>query len=213
MGNKKDIDKLEEQGLWEASSFLKKFVQILIRKNEPLDIECLKRAHSRIFTIAKQIDIAGKYRQHNCPELKRIDGSILKITDWHNIPNAMSQLGIELREQTRSLKLPKTGEDYEYLISIAARLSHRLAQIHPFENGNGRTSRLLLNAIFWRAGLQAIAIKKSKHRYLRAMCQADDGYFFPLENMIKEGLIDVRMENYKKRLAFSRSKHRRKGNK
>lgn len=185
--NKKDLDILEERGYWKASSSLHKKIKRLIRKRLPVEIGYIKEAHRIIFNEANQSSIAGKYRQDN-PELKRIDGSILKISHWHDIPNKMAELDFELKQNTKNLAIPQTPEEYRKIIRLSAELSHKLARIHPFENGNGRASRLLLGAILLRAGLPDIAIKKPKQKYLRAMRQADDGNYELLEEIIIDGL-------------------------
>lgn len=118
------------------------------------------------------------------------------MTDWPLISNAMAELDSELREKTKNLVHPKTEQGYSELIMLATRLSHKLVCIHPFRNGNGRASRLLLNAILLRAGLSEIAIKKSKPTYLRAMRQADDGDFSLLENLVVNGLVETKKINY-----------------
>lgn len=193
--HKKDIEILEERGLWKASSYLHRIVRRLIRKNAPLEMRYIKEAHRIALTY--QPEIAGKYRRHNGPELKRIDGTILEMTDWRQIPNAMAELDIELRERTKNLTQPKDEKEYRLVIREATELSHRLASIHPFENGNGRASRLLLNAVLLLAGLPEIAIKKTKVKYLRAMRQADDGDFTMLEDMISNALFEAKEKVYK----------------
>lgn len=187
--SKKELEILEQSGLWKAASFVNKRVKKLGRKNLPLEIGLIKQAHRIIFETTKQPEIAGKYRRENGPELKRIDGSALKMTDWRQIPNEMAILDSELRSIAPHLLNPKNPDDLYQIISIAAKLSHRLASIHPFSNGNGRASRLLLNAILQRADLPEIPIKESKNRYLWAMRHADDGNFSSLEEIIVKCLI------------------------
>lgn len=194
--NKRDIDILEERGLWKASSFLHKIVKRVIRKNAPLRVRYIVEDHRIIFTTANQTGMAGKYRKDN-PELKRMDGSLLKLKHWRDVPNAMSELDFELRDATKNTKQLKTPEEYYKVINSAVILSHHLACIHPFENGNGRSSRLLLNAILLRAGLPEIAIKKKKSQYLRAMLQADKSDFSMLENMVMRGVLDNKERQYK----------------
>lgn len=205
--NKNDIEILENRGLWKASAALHKLVKRLARKKLSLELGYLKNAHKTIFTTAKQQGMAGKYRQDN-PELKKINGSLLQLTHWAKIPNAMANLDFDLRLETKKLTYPKTEKDYEKIISLAAKLSHRFVCIHPFENGNGRISRLLINAILLRAGLPVIAIKKSKFKYCRALCQADTGDFFLLEDLIVDGLIEAKEKTYR---TLEEKKH--KGNK
>jgi Fic family protein len=202
VSNKVEQDILEQNGLWKAASFLHKLILRLKRKKLPLEINYIKQSHSIIFSTAKQPEIAGTYRKNNGPELKRIDGSELKITDWKYVPNEMANLDCDLRVQTVNIKRPKTEGDLRKIISIAGRFSHRLASIHPFYNGNGRASRLLLNAILQMADLPEIAIKKTKIQYLWAMRHADDGNFETLEHIIKESLRNV----YRSRVAEMRKR-------
>ena len=210
--SKKDLDILEERGYWKASSLLHKKIKRLIRKKLPLEISYIREAHRIIFNEANQNTVAGKYRQDN-PELKRIDGTLLNISHWHNIHHKMAELDFELKQNTKDLLMPQTLQEYSEIISLSARLSHKLACIHPFENGNGRASRLLLGAILLRAGLSDIAIKKSKPRYLRAMRQADGGDYGLLEEIIADGLIDNNEKKYKlqlrKQAELSKIKHKK----
>lgn len=201
--SKREKDILEQSGLWKAASFLGKIVHKLKRKKLPLEIGQIKQAHRIIFETAKQPWIAGKYRTENGPELKRIDGTILKMTDWHYIPDEMAKLNDELKSYTTNLSRPKTRKAYREVIYTATKLSHRLACIHPFNNGNGRASRLLLNSILNRADLPEIAIKEDKDRYLRAMCSADDGNFELLEEIIKKSLLNT-FRNMHKEMIKSR---------
>lgn len=66
---------------------------------------------------------------------------------------------------------------------LAARFHHRLVQIHPFPNGNGRHGRiaadhLLLSmgnpAFMWGRNLD-VATDELRRRYRRALQRADDG--------------------------------------
>lgn len=209
--SKKDIDILEMRGYWQASSYLHRIIKRLMRKGAPLELKYIKNAHYIIFTTANQEDMAGKYRKNN-PEVKKINGNLLAISHWQNIPNAMSELDVELRERTKNLREPKTARDLKEIIFVAAWISHRLACIHPFENGNGRASRLLLEMIFVRFGLPPLAIKDPKPRYLRAMCQADYGDFSLLESLIIRGLMDAekirikQSEPLKRRRVFNKKR-------
>lgn len=217
--SKRDIEILEQRGLWKASSYLHRLVKRLISKNQPLRIYYFNEAHKKIFGTIGQFNMAGKYRKHNGPELKRIDGTILKMTDWRNIPSEMAELDFELKEYIKNPRLPKNEKDYKFAIFTAAKLSHRLTCIHPFENGNGRISRLLLSAILLRFGLSDIAIKEPREKYLRAMRQADDGDYSSFEDIILKGLIENKKRNLKitrlkqaqifKRRRHSKSKKKR----
>lgn len=207
--SKREVDVLEEKGLWKAHSYLANIIRRLVRKKLPLEIRYINEAHKIIFETANQRAMAGKYRRDN-PELKRLDGSLLKIAHWKDIPHRMAELDFELRDQTKKLKAPQTELDYKKIIMLAATMSHRLACIHPYENGNGRASRLLINAMLLRANLPEIAFKKPKQAYLRAMRQADDSDFLLLAKMISDGLLEkkqkAREEAQKKSFRHSHKK-------
>ncbi|HEV2690029.1 MAG TPA: Fic family protein, partial [Bryobacteraceae bacterium] len=59
----------------------------------------------------------------------------------------------------------------------AAFMAHRrLVDIHPFNDGNGRTARLLMNLILIRAGYPPIAVRpEDRPEYVRALQQPQAG--------------------------------------
>jgi Fic family protein len=70
----------------------------------------------------------------------------------------------------------------------AAWLHHRFAQIHPFEDGNGRVARALTAAVFLRAGYLVLVIRDEEHRdpYLDALEAADSGNLKPLVDLFAD---------------------------
>lgn len=52
-----------------------------------------------------------------------------------------------------------------HALQYAAVAHYKLVHIHPFADGNGRTSRLLMNAILMQAGFPPVIIfKQDRHR-------------------------------------------------
>ena len=59
-------------------------------------------------------------------------------------------------------------------VELAALFHYRYIRIHPFEDGNGRIARLLMNYILLRFGYPMIVIRsKNKKKYLEALGKAD----------------------------------------
>ena len=59
-------------------------------------------------------------------------------------------------------------------VELAALFHYRYIRIHPFEDGNGRIARLLVNYILSRHGLPMIVVRsRKKQEYLEALHQAD----------------------------------------
>ena len=72
-------------------------------------------------------------------------------------------------------------------IVLATLAHHQLAAIHPFKDGNGRVSRLLMNLILLQHGYPISNIKQEdRPTYYEALAFADVGIFDPLIRLVKE---------------------------
>ena len=79
-------------------------------------------------------------------------------------------------------------------LELSARIQHRLVQIHPFPNGNGRHSRMftditrvyLLNKkpLRW-ANVSLENISKERHAYIASLRKADGGDFSAMINYLE----------------------------
>lgn len=61
-------------------------------------------------------------------------------------------------------------------IELAALLHYKFIRIHPFDDGNGRLARILMNLSLMKFGFPPVIIKtQKKEEYYRALQQADGG--------------------------------------
>jgi Fic family protein len=123
------------------------FVEGLITNKEPLSEWNIKNIHALIL---KEIDNtnAGKYRNEN-----------VVISGAKHIPPKHYEIG----DSMQKLILEYQNEWKAYHPVIRATLIHgEFVKIHPFIDGNGRTSRLLLNFELMKNGYPPIIIKKEE---------------------------------------------------
>lgn len=110
-------------------------------------------------------------------------------TTERNIGVAPYQIPVKLMQLFDDVKFwieNKTYSNHE----IAVRLHHKLVQIHPFPNGNGRVSRLMADLVLQRLegkGLywgdtNLVNVSEARSRYIEALRKADAGDYADLLN-------------------------------
>jgi Fic family protein len=89
------------------------------------------------------------------------------FADYKKVPDLVEKLCHTINEQ---LKTVKSIED---IYNLAFDAHYNLVSIHPFADGNGRTSRLLMNYILaYHRQLLAIIFKEDKAEYFQALEQS-----------------------------------------
>ncbi|MDP2039116.1 MAG: Fic family protein [Ignavibacteria bacterium] len=85
----------------------------------------------------------------------------------------------------------KTREDKEvHPVVLAAFFHHHFVSIHPFDDGNGRMARLLMNLLLMQSNYPPVVIKtKDKNNYYLALSQADAGNTSPFTEYVANALI------------------------
>ena len=108
-------------------------------------------------------------------------GELFQFTTPEETPVQMADLVLWLRNEMES---PGMG-----LIQFLALLHHRFTRIHPFDDGNGRVVRLLVNYVLLKACLPPMVIKtRERKRYLETLAMADAGDLEPLQTFFVEAL-------------------------
>ena len=76
----------------------------------------------------------------------------------------------------------------ENTILVASWLHHRFAQIHPYQDGNGRVARALANLVLIKGDFFPIVITNEQHRshYIKALEEADEGTLKSLTRLFAE---------------------------
>ena len=103
-------------------------------------------------------------------ESNRIEGNTLTLQETALvIEEGLTIGGKSLREHLEAIN---HNEAIAFIKDIAAYLHDELVRIHPFIDGNGRTSRLLMNLYLLRHGYVMVLLKgdaESKLAYYKAL--------------------------------------------
>lgn len=145
-------------------------VEELVTQQQPLDEWTIKSLHQLVL---KNIDAknAGQYRpinvlisgaEHRPPEALKVPEQMRDFIHWYN-----------------------TDAQQLHPLERAARVHGEFVKIHPFIDGNGRTSRLLMNLELMQAGFPATVITvEQRLAYYEALdkahCTGDYGDFIAL---------------------------------
>ena len=144
------------------------------KKMAPFTYEWLSELHREMF--GEVWDWAGKFR--------KIELSIgIKA---YMVPTALKELADDITYWNAN----KTFDIYE----TATRIHHRAVQIHPYQNGNGRWSRMLANIYLRQNGSMPVKWQEDllskenpkRDAYIQALKDADRGNYNSLITIHKE---------------------------
>ncbi len=109
----------------------------------------------------------GEYKK--TPNSVRMqNGEMFNYPSPEETPALMTDLIDWYEKETKAKEL--------HPVQVAALFHYKIVRIHPFDDSNGRTSRLLMNYILMRNGYAPLVINSSdKKNYLIALNEADAG--------------------------------------
>jgi Fic family protein len=150
---------LEAKNHEEAMNFL--FEVVDSKKRLTLSHQLIRQLHQLVVKDT-EAEMAGVYRNTD-----------VQILGSKHRPPA----GYQVQEKmTKFLKWLASSKSKYHLIEYAALAHHQFVAIHPFEDGNGRTGRLLMNLLLMREGYPiAIIQKNDRTKYYNALDEADAG--------------------------------------
>jgi Fic family protein len=99
-------------------------------------------------------------------------------------PNYVITLKGEIHYYCEPIRVPEEMEKLVKMINnslyhpveLSARAHYKLVAIHPFDDGNGRVARLLMNLILMKYGYVPVVIKQeNREDYYKALMKADAG--------------------------------------
>jgi len=151
---------------------LKYVNQTLVDRVGEISLQDILEIHKRVIGFVDPIE-AGMIRRTQVyvgdyipPHPSHIELLMLKFVEWLNLPE---------------------NRDNLHPIRFAALAHYKLVYIHPFVDGNGRTSRLLMNLILMQSGYPPVIIRKQDRlKYYQFLETANEGDIRPFVRFIGE---------------------------
>ena len=170
-------DQAEANNLSHALDFLEE----LARENErPITEHDIRQIHALVLAGIDD-ENAGVYRTRDV----RISGSEYEPMPPESIPAEMKALG----EWLSGVSVPDSDFATSEAILRASAAHTWLVYIHPFVDGNGRVSRLLMNLLLMRYGYPiAIITKEDRLRYYEALEESQSSNLSPFVSLVIESL-------------------------
>lgn len=167
--------------IYEVANHAKAFayVQKCVAEGKPLDENTVKDIHALLM---ENIQVGGVYRNVE-----------VRITGAGHKPPAPSEMYRQVKNFFADLPYRKDLN----AIELAAWTHAEFVRIHPFTDGNGRTSRMIMNYQLLSSGFLPVSIaKENRLEYFDALeAYAVNGNLAPFAEMIA-GLEQQRLEEY-----------------
>lgn len=165
-GNRDEIKDVQSQ--------LKAFslVQDFVYSKKSLSEDFIKTLQKQVTSNTVDVFLRGKYRDHEAG----ISGTSKLFPSPEQVKKMVPELIAKINLMERKKQHPAI---------IAAYLHYKFLSIHPFADGNGRTARLLMNAVLLKYHYPITVIEASQRlRYYEVLQKADEGAYEIFEAFI-----------------------------
>ncbi|WP_314396506.1 Fic family protein [Leptotrichia shahii] len=172
---------LKEHNEVKGQEYALDFLNEVLKKEESLSIRLIREFHALILNDDK--DNRGRFKQEN----NTILGAKFQTTPFYQVEEKLQELIDNFNESDKNLieKVAKFHNDFE--------------MVHPFNDGNGRTGRLLMNLELMKNGYPITIIKnEDRDDYYQALEIASiDKNYIPLTEFIKRSVENTFWIYYK----------------
>ncbi len=163
------------------------FLEDIVNKTSQITEDTIKGVHKIILTGIDD-EYAGRYRDVNV----RILGAVKSPPRFEKVPDKMKEFIEYVSNNPENLNV----------IELAAIIHYKLVEIHPFTDGNGRTSRLIMNLFLMKHGYPiTMVLKVDRNKYYDKLRKADSGDIKPFANFIARNVersLDFYLDAFKK---------------
>jgi len=148
----------------------RKVVEFIMKNRFNISHDSIMKMHK---LLVKDIDIRTGYKKR--PNF--ILGKKVKTSPPEKVYNDMTNL----------INWYNENKDKIHPLRLVATFHGKFEQIHPFEDGNGRVGRFLINLILTKNKYPPLIIRKfQRSSYLKSLENFDGGYYYTLERLMLE---------------------------
>lgn len=170
-----DVDRYTKQAILNVDA-ANSFIELLARENASLTIAAIAEINSRIENDLGESESPGALRRKQVT----ITGADVQPPYWADIQDLISE-GIDFLEDADLHPIERAS--YAHWL---------VAHVHPFENGNGRTARMVQDFILIREGYLPVGVPKLKRaEYYDALAEADQGDGDQLVQLVAKSQVDA----------------------
>lgn len=163
-------DHLEARDQYQALKYLYDLVEN--GKHNTVSEHLIRSIHQLVMMDTDK-EWAGVYRNANVI----ISGADYVPPDAIDVPRKMANL----------IKWLSSNRNNFNIVELASMIHHKIVYIHPFFDGNGRISRIIMNLLLMQYGFPLVIIlKNDRKKYYKVLSNADRENYKPMVQFISQ---------------------------